>query len=112
MKRVLDHQFSDEPSKEETVKRVFQEHYDNVRRLVPEQSLLDYHIEEGWEPLCKFLGEEVPEDDFPKGNSTKDFEGAVRLIWKVQTGILSVQAVLLVGGLWAGWRMATRAGFI
>jgi hypothetical protein len=97
---------------ESTVKRVFQEHYDHVRSLVPKGRLLEYRIEEGWEPLCEFLGEEVPDDEeFPRGNSSEDFQNAVRLIWKIQTVINLGRGLLFVGGVWASWRYLVHAGF-
>ncbi|OAF57838.1 hypothetical protein VC83_05494 [Pseudogymnoascus destructans] len=29
---------------------------------------LDWEVQDGWGPLCGFLGKEVPEEDFPWGN--------------------------------------------
>ena len=34
----------------------------------PPDKLLVYHVSEGWEPLCKFLGKEVPDTPFPHEN--------------------------------------------
>ncbi|KAI4136802.1 MAG: hypothetical protein L6R39_007606 [Caloplaca ligustica] len=42
-------------------------HYDHVRRAVPKERLLEYDVKEGWEPLCRFLGKEVPAEEFPRG---------------------------------------------
>lgn len=111
MKRYLNHKFYGDHLDEKNVKRVFQEHYDEVRSLVPKDRLLEYRIEEGWEPLCEFLGEEVPDVDFPKGNSTEDFRTAVRLIWKLQSAINLTQGLLFVSGVWFLSRYAVRAGF-
>jgi hypothetical protein len=62
-------------------KRIFHEHYHNVRQLVPQENLLIYHVQEGWEPLCKFLDQPVPEIPFPTGNEMvvflKRFEAAM-----------------------------------
>jgi hypothetical protein len=44
-----------------------------VRRTSQERLLID--VEEGWEPLCKFLGVAVPDAPFPKTNSTREFHG-------------------------------------
>lgn len=49
-------------------KAVYKEHYAAVRALVPCERLLEYHITEGWVPLCKFLGHEVPTVPFPQSN--------------------------------------------
>eukprot|EP00198_Chlamydomonas_reinhardtii_P010931 XP_001700268.1 predicted protein [Chlamydomonas reinhardtii] len=39
---------------------VFDEHYAEVRRLVPRQQLLEYDVRQGWGPLCDFMGRPVP----------------------------------------------------
>lgn len=44
------------------------EHYEVVRRIVPRERLLEYKLGSGWEPLCNFLGKEVPDVEFPKVN--------------------------------------------
>ncbi|WQF89320.1 hypothetical protein CDEST_14334 [Colletotrichum destructivum] len=54
-------------------KKVFLEHNDHVRRLVPPDRLLEYRVGEGWEPLCKFLGCPVPSTPFPRDNSGNSF---------------------------------------
>ncbi|KAJ7154064.1 P-loop containing nucleoside triphosphate hydrolase protein [Mycena filopes] len=56
---------------EEVSKAQFVEHYANVRRLVPEPGrLLEYEVGEGWDRLCTFLGDPVPETEFPRTNDT------------------------------------------
>ena len=49
-------------------KSAFEKHYDTVRRSVPKDRLLevDTDAELGWEPLCNFLGTEIPKESFPK----------------------------------------------
>lgn len=54
-------------------KEVYLRHYDEVRSLVPKDRLLEYKVTEGWEPLCKFLGEPVPKCAFPNVNDNSDF---------------------------------------
>lgn len=36
-----------------------------IRGLVPKERLLEWYIDDGWEPLCKFLGKPVPPPDVP-----------------------------------------------
>ncbi len=36
--------------------------------------LLTYHIGDGWQPLCAFLGVPVPDQDYPRTNSTAEFQ--------------------------------------
>jgi hypothetical protein len=49
-----------------------------VRRLVAPEKLLEWKIEDGWAPLCKFLGKKVPEDvPFPQANDASGFKKRV-----------------------------------
>lgn len=54
-------------------KRVYTEHYEHIKTLVPPENLLEYHVKEGWEPLCKFLDKSIPEGDIPRLNSREEF---------------------------------------
>jgi hypothetical protein len=58
---------------------VFDRHYDAVRSAVPADRLLEWEIKEGWEPLCSFLGVEVPDEPFPHLNDTAAFREMVGL---------------------------------
>lgn len=57
--------------KEHTIK-VFNEHYEEVKRYVPEDRLLVFSVKEGWEPLCKFLDVPIPETPFPRTAKVAD----------------------------------------
>lgn len=46
----------------------YRRHYADIRAAVPSERLLDLKLEEGWEPLCAFLGKSVPHVPFPKKN--------------------------------------------
>jgi hypothetical protein len=60
-----------ESASEDEAKARFVAHYDKVRGAVPSERLLEYRVGEGWEHLCSFLGDDVPEVDFPRTNDTK-----------------------------------------
>ncbi|MPZ64218.1 MAG: hypothetical protein GEU83_01380 [Pseudonocardiaceae bacterium] len=45
--------------------RIFAEHNEAVQRAVPSDRLLVYQVEEGWPPLCDFLGVDGPAEPFP-----------------------------------------------
>ncbi|KAI4169527.1 MAG: hypothetical protein LQ346_008960 [Caloplaca aetnensis] len=57
----------------EPCREAFVKHYDHVRKVVPKQRLLEYELGSGWEPLCRFLGKEVPEGEFPRVNDAEGF---------------------------------------
>lgn len=45
------------------------EHCNMIRGLVPQERLLEWYIEDGWEPLCEFLGKPTPDIEFPHANA-------------------------------------------
>ena len=47
-----------------------------VRAEVPSDRLLEFSPGDGWEPLCAFLGVGVPDEDYPRTNSTDDFRAS------------------------------------
>ena len=44
-----------------------------VKETIPADRLPLFDVKQGWEPLCRFLGADVPSKEFPRTNSTKDF---------------------------------------
>jgi Sulfotransferase domain len=49
---------------------VYQAHIARVRKTVPAERLLVFHISEGWQPLARFLGAPVPRAPFPRLNDS------------------------------------------
>ena len=56
---------------------VFERNTAEVQAAIPAERLLTYHIGDGWEPLCRFLGKPPPETPFPRSNSTESFQASV-----------------------------------
>lgn len=52
---------------------VFHRHNEFVKAKVPANRLLVYEIKQGWEPLCEFLGVDVPDTPMPHLNDTESF---------------------------------------
>lgn len=52
----------------------FDAHNQHVLDTVPAEQLLVYHPGDGWAPLCGFLGMPVPDEPYPRVNSTEDFQ--------------------------------------
>jgi len=46
--------------------------YARVRALVPPEQLLEFNVQQGWAPLCRFLHKPVPEAPFPWTNKKKN----------------------------------------
>ena len=55
------------------MKQLFIDHIEEVKRTVPPERLLVMELGEGWERLCKFLDKKVPDQPYPKANSTQEF---------------------------------------
>lgn len=59
-------------------KKCYRNHNAAVRQymtIAPKDQLLEFHPSDGWEPLCKFLGKPIPDEEFPhknKGGSVLD----------------------------------------
>ncbi|KAJ7485590.1 putative NAD dependent epimerase/dehydratase [Mycena latifolia] len=58
---------------EDIAKACFTSHYDEVRRLVPKERLLEFEVKDGWAPLTNFLDKEIPATPFPRVNDTEQF---------------------------------------
>ena len=41
-------------------KDAYRRHYRDVRDFVPKDRMLEFKLEDGWAPLCEFLGKEIP----------------------------------------------------
>ena len=46
-----------------------------IRGLVPKERLLEWAVEDGWEPLCEFLDKPVPNEPFPHVNTGAGWAG-------------------------------------
>ena len=51
-------------------REMYAKHYALVRSITPAERLLEYRLGDGWEPLCKLLGKEIPECNFPRVNDS------------------------------------------
>ncbi|KAK7048397.1 hypothetical protein R3P38DRAFT_2504967 [Favolaschia claudopus] len=81
-------------------KWVYREHYNMV---VPKERLLEWTVEDGWEPLCQFLGKPVPDEPFPHANSAAGWVGqetkiAKRFLLDAAKGLLLFLSVAVAAG--------------
>ena len=52
---------------------VYRNHSNEVAQTIPLDRLLIYDVKEGWGPLCRFLNVPVPDESFPRVNSSSEF---------------------------------------
>ncbi|KAI0477586.1 P-loop containing nucleoside triphosphate hydrolase protein [Xylariaceae sp. FL0804] len=90
--------------------RVYQEHCNMVKGMVPPERLLEWTVEDGWEPLCRFLGKDIPDEPFPhvngNGDEFKERGSAVmgRSIRKAALNFVAIAFFAVVGIVIQCWR--------
>ncbi|WP_027661354.1 sulfotransferase family protein [Salinispora fenicalii] len=57
---------------------VFRRHNEEVANFVAPDNLLIYDVQQGWEPLCAFLGVTVPAENFPHANDGESMRRVIR----------------------------------
>ena len=77
----------------ESMQSAMERYHDEVKSNIPSDRLLVWSVQEGWEPLCEFLGVPVPDQPFPRLNDSKVFserliDGAILAIqeWRARDG--------------------------
>jgi len=68
----------------------YNRHIKDVKATVPPHRLLVFSVDQGWEPLCEFLGVPAPESEFPNVNDRAEIKKTVREITKGAHVILGV----------------------
>lgn len=88
---------------------IYDEHYLAIRKTVPRSNLLEFKLEDGWEPLCTFLGKEVPRKEFPRINDGKALQDKMVEVTGTRVGELmdkvGLPLIVLIGvviALWVG----------
>ena len=77
--------------------RIYREHNAMVERLAGSRVLV-YNTKEGWEPLCRFLGKEVPAVAFPHTNKTDEHRN-IFAMGRRQALVRLVRKLLMRGAL-------------
>ncbi|HUR87509.1 MAG TPA: sulfotransferase [Ramlibacter sp.] len=77
----------------------YNEHVANVKAEVPPERLLVFSVDQGWEPLCSFLGIAQPPTPFPNVNDRAQIKQEIR---KIMFGsyvmlALSIAAIAAIG---------------
>ncbi|GAA2214491.1 sulfotransferase family protein [Nonomuraea monospora] len=67
-----------EPLDEKDSLLAFERHVATVKESLPPERLLVFDVREGWEPLCRFLGVDVPDGEpFPHLNDSQVMEQSI-----------------------------------
>ncbi|CAK3755802.1 Hypothetical predicted protein [Lecanosticta acicola] len=91
-------------------KEWYREHYRNLEEKLKRdgRKYLKWRVQDGWAPLCEFLGKEIPSGEFPNGNVPANFFEKVmeekEERWRQARRnmvLFGTVVVALVGGLWS-----------
>jgi len=77
-KVVIEQTFGGDISNRDHVLAVFRRHIEEVQRKIPPGRLLVYDVADGWDPLCRFLQQPVPDEPFPHVNASEEFRRRFR----------------------------------
>lgn len=70
---ILERTFAGRYREKQYALEVYRQHNQSVIGMVPPDRLLQYHVKDGWRPLCEFLGKQIPEEPFPRLNDRTEF---------------------------------------
>ena len=83
----------------------YHRHIEDVKAAVPPERLLVFSVDQGWAPLCRFLGVPVPDEPFPNVNDRAAIKAAIAKMTRgaygiVGLGVLGLAASVLAGLWW------------
>jgi hypothetical protein len=91
----------------EHARSVYDQYFADLRSRVPQERRLEYVLGSGWEPLCAFLGKEVPRVPFPHVNEREEHRiKASSNFWMTMRALglkMSPWVVLVAGLIVAAW---------
>lgn len=61
-------------------RKFYDSHYADIRKYTPPERLLEYKMGSGWQPLCDFLGKDVPDCPFPRANDAETMRKHIDLM--------------------------------
>lgn len=70
---INQHTFGGDTIDKSSALEVFDRRIKEVTATIPAERLLVFDVAHGWEPLCEFVGQAVPDADFPHVNNEDEF---------------------------------------
>ncbi|RDH35433.1 P-loop containing nucleoside triphosphate hydrolase protein, partial [Aspergillus welwitschiae] len=81
---------------------IYDRHIEWLKEVVPADRLVFFNVKEGWEPLCRALGKEVPKDiPFPRVNDSQAINRVAE--YHIKRGLLRWAVAFAVVGVLGGW---------
>ena len=82
----------------------YERHNALVRSIVPKNNLLEFGPKFEWEPLCEFLGKDVPNEPYPWSNESKVMKSRVRGAYMLMMMHVGAVFALPIALSWAAWK--------
>jgi hypothetical protein len=81
------------------LRRAYESYYENIRLRVAPENLLEIKLGE-WEPMCGFLGKEVPDTPFPHVNDSEAMAANIRAIHAgfIRKGVVKLAKIMMASG--------------
>jgi hypothetical protein len=83
----------------------YAQHVETIKAAIPPDRLLVFSVDQGWGPLCAFLGLPLPATPFPNVNSRAEFQKIKRGMMGGAYAILAIGAVVAAGFIYGVSRM-------
>ena len=102
MTRKLIWQRSHHGAMEDRAKAIahYKQHIEDVKSAVPPDRLLIFSVDQGWEPLCRFLGVPLPTSAFPNVNDRASMRRGIVGVTIAGYGIFAIAALALAAALY------------
>lgn len=84
---------------ERNAEKTYQNHYDELEGILGAsgRDYLKWEVQEGWSPLCQFLGKEEPEISFPWRNSRENHDDKIGALVGTRVKV-ALQRILVIFG--------------
>ncbi|MEO7478207.1 MAG: sulfotransferase family protein [Lysobacteraceae bacterium] len=82
----------------------YRQHIADVKAAVPPDRLLVFTVNEGWKPLCDFLGVPIPETPFPNVNDRASIKKVLKGMTRGAYVILGIGAAVIAGIVYGALR--------
>lgn len=89
-------------------RQCYEEHYSAITSSTPKDRLLYWTVSDGWEPLCEFLDQPIPDTSFPHLNTARAPEEGMRsshLLMTMQYALRVIHSAAYAALIWAPWRI-------
>jgi hypothetical protein len=75
----------------------YNEYIEEVKRAIPKEKLMVFTVDQGWEPLCNFLGVAVPQKPFPNKNDREQIKKTILKIKSLAWLLIGTVGFIIAG---------------